>query len=573
VSAGLTTTRVDGKKTFYIRRDAISEGTDNILDPINIVLILAMRSGNIEELSLGDILDKAAARSDHTIRWKDDNRPVLCAVTNDGIDFTRLASKQRANRTLAKAMRIMGLHGQDAKVSPHQMRYGMASDLVLTSSAQQGHSKDQIADALAHSMRARARNTVVGYTGAFTGEDTWAARVNLTAKEDGFSRLVGLTNPAPKRKQPDDDESNFARPSKSAFRPVSAEQEFDEDEDLGYDLDEINCTELDRGAIDAECLDILSEDVPLVTPGRCADTLKDALVASRSIFVSTFSTINLTRAPAKGGAYLDYAKRTGLDKNNSVERLSRFLYDCPNATNGCTYAGAKDKDLLSSHVLTCKFDKPSGKVLTARKTTKAYACTVVGCTKAYNDQRELDTHHREIHQPIRCFVAQCKDNKAYIGQKALLGHVRLAHPASGLLHATVPDQTDALFPCAYESCLEEFHYFTAGSFTARKYLKHLSDEHGISDKTERDKLVPKFPGNPCFFPTCSSKELFPQDRKGRKVYNEHLAAEHGVGDEAEQVEYSWARVRGLVLPMRPQMVPEATSRRARRVVQEDSDGE
>jgi hypothetical protein len=138
------------------------------------------------------------------------------------------------------------------------------------------------------------------------------------------------------------------------------------------------------------------------------------------------------------------------------------------------------------------------------------------------------------------------------------------------LHPSIPDQIDALFLCAEESCPGESHYFASGSFTGRKYLKHLSDEHGLSDKTERDKLVPKFLGNPCFFPTCGSEELFPQDKKGREAYIEHLAVEHGVEDEAEQVEYSRACIRGLVLPMQPKVVPKATSRRARHFLQDDS---
>lgn len=108
---------------------------------------------------------------------------------------------------------------------------------------------------------------------------------------------------------------------------VSPWQEPDEDRDLSYDIDDSTRTVLDGSARDVEVTDVSSEDASLVAPCYSADTPKEAprALRSTSTFVGTFSTIDVKRAPAKGGAYPKYVIWTGQEKDSSVEELCCFF--------------------------------------------------------------------------------------------------------------------------------------------------------------------------------------------------------------------------------------------------------
>ena len=83
------------------------------------------------------------------------------------------------------------------------------------------------------------------------------------------------------------------------------------------------------------------------------------------------------------------------------------------------------------------------------------------------------------------------------------------------------------------------------------FKKHLKNAHKINDQVEQKRLLPPFAGNPCFYPGCTSTTRFPATTAGRLAYNDHLHADHDVTDENERFEYSLDRIRGYVLPRRP----------------------
>lgn len=558
--------------------------------PVKLLVVLALRSGNTDGTTFRDVISMATARTDKRIQWKFPDRPVACAVKGAGIAWSKLATKQRANRALQKALAAMGLDGT-VTLSPHQTRYGAATDLTLTKSQITAHTKQQISDFLGHGHQSRMRDTVVTYTRKYTSEETWTARVALTEKDDKFSELVNRTDLRKKRSRAENEEGDDGQPRKRAFSSAPPDNDIEDqetdgsvdegDQDIAFDVDDIVGTHLDEDSKDADTIDILSEALTS-SADNSVDNLVTALTAARGDFVDTFGRVNIVRAPRKGSKGLEYARRCGEDSDNSVNPAVQFTFRCRNAGNGCPYAGAKDVDILGSHELTCTFTEPNGKPAVERKETKQFACGVKDCNKAYNGQRELESHDRDVHRPVQCFVAGCTEKRAYVGQKALLEHVKVAHPAKGCLHPKIPDQVDAMFECTEDFCSEQFHHFASNNFTARKFLVHLLKEHNIRDKADRESRVPSWRGNPCFFPGCTSEDCFPQTKEGRKSYNAHLAAEHDVEDEAEQFEYSWARVRGVLLPLRSEVATKGKGTRnarkaprtsGRRVAREDSDEE
>jgi hypothetical protein len=258
--------------------------------------------------------------------------------------------------------------------------------------------------------------------------------------------------------------------------------------------------------------------------------------------------VNITRSPHKGGTYLEYAKRSGNDKDNSVAEMTNFLFHCFNFKNGCTYT-AMDVFQVDQHETNCKITEPVERPPTVN--AKPFPCSIDDCKKAYNGQRELDTHFRHIHQSIKCYMPGCTEKKLFKGENALLVHCRVAHPAKGQLHPTIPDQKDAVFDCPVANCGLEFRRVVGkNNYRPFTFHTHLRLEHGMNNEKDREKLVPPWGGNPCFFPGCRSKRLFPGSKEGRADYKDHLMDYHEV-EEDDTFEYSWARVRGEVLPARP----------------------
>ncbi|KAF3044266.1 hypothetical protein E8E12_001843 [Didymella heteroderae] len=129
-------------------------------------------------------------RADKRITWEHADRPVLCAVKHDGIDVETLASKQRANRTLDRALDITGVCTEGVRISPHETRYGAATDLMMPKSEHATHTKEEVSEFIAHGHQ--SRETTVKYTRRYTAEET---RVKLTAEDDKFSELVAQTDP------------------------------------------------------------------------------------------------------------------------------------------------------------------------------------------------------------------------------------------------------------------------------------------------------------------------------------------------------------------------------------------
>jgi hypothetical protein len=164
-----------------------------MLCPIKIILIIAMRSGNVRFQTMDQLLLHTSARHDKLVQWSFPDRPVLCAMSgrlSQTVDYDSLAPKQRGNRAMVHALEIMGVTDH---ASSHATRFGVASDLSKIPFKPAGHSNDQIADVLAHSHESRGSGVTEVYTGSYTQADTWTARVALTPADTPFSKLIHAT--------------------------------------------------------------------------------------------------------------------------------------------------------------------------------------------------------------------------------------------------------------------------------------------------------------------------------------------------------------------------------------------
>lgn len=81
----LTWDRLDGKKKRIVRLKTLQTSSDSIICPIKLLLILALRLGNVAETSIDDLLKNTAQRNNRTVLWRYPDRPVLCAFSSVAI--------------------------------------------------------------------------------------------------------------------------------------------------------------------------------------------------------------------------------------------------------------------------------------------------------------------------------------------------------------------------------------------------------------------------------------------------------------------------------------------------------
>ncbi|OSS54514.1 hypothetical protein B5807_00053 [Epicoccum nigrum] len=545
------------------------------------VLILALRSGNTEAFTFSDIYRNAAAHPGNIVEWLHPDKPVICAFNiRSGIDWSKLAPVQKANRSLQRALDIMGL-ADKVSISAHQLRHGFASDLTMTKPNVTGHSRDQISDALAHSGFTRTNtDTVLTYSRMYSAEDTWTARLDLTPRQANFSELVASTGSASNMSlkravQDDEGEGPRRRRPRTVISVPHGEDDEADVEESGekiheFDIDDIIQPQQDEAPEDGDIIEILSQ--PMTSEATNASgKLTAALTSTRDEFVDVFSGVNIVRAPHKGGSYLEYAKRCGNDSSNSVDKMTKYMVYCAYAPNGCSYS-APDIHQLQSHQIVCRFMNAAYQDPKKDRPIERFGCPYEGCDKNYGGQREVESHIIRKHKYTQCWVDKCAERKIFAGEDALLIHFRTAHPAKGRLHPTIPDQTDAKLECPIDGCEAQFnHCLSKNNYTNPNFLSHLLIKHGVDDEAERKKLQPTWAGNPCFHPNCESEICYPGSKQGRADYEKHLSLAHGVHD-SDLFEYTWARVRGKVLPQRPaEDKARAPRTRRRPAIIEDGD--
>jgi hypothetical protein len=157
--------KLDAGKYNNVTLNALPDTTDNIVDPIKLILIMAIRSGNICG-SIGDILHDTSKRIDRLVQWKFPDRPVLCTTETNGImNWDELANSMHSNHVLVKAVAAM-CGSKDLSITPAQLRYDFACDLgvVDQDSLFSEYTDDRISEFLAHSSASRRNDVMNGYT-------------------------------------------------------------------------------------------------------------------------------------------------------------------------------------------------------------------------------------------------------------------------------------------------------------------------------------------------------------------------------------------------------------------------
>lgn len=105
---------------------------DNVVCPIKLLLIHALRLGRVQGKSIDEVLSKARIRPDKQIVWTDGQAPIFCAITSSGAGLLvdKPASNQQAKHFVAQAGQLCGVLGS---IITDDIRRGCARDTAQRS--------------------------------------------------------------------------------------------------------------------------------------------------------------------------------------------------------------------------------------------------------------------------------------------------------------------------------------------------------------------------------------------------------------------------------------------------------
>lgn len=138
------------------------------------------------------------------------------------------------------------------------------------------------------------------------------------------------------------------------------------------------------------------------------------------------------------------------DKGMLEDGETQFLIPCKNHINGCTY-GAPKRSTVDSHERKCTVTSPE-LAPAFKQAQKPIQCKDPGCSKRFDNQTQMTTHHWKVHQwvPKRCEMPGCTNDQVFQTRSPYEVHVR-SHkvdstwqnrrcPIEGCLTATVYDK-------------------------------------------------------------------------------------------------------------------------------------
>jgi hypothetical protein len=102
---------------------------DNVICPIKLLLIHALRHGYLNGKFIDEVLSNACMRLDKQIIWKNGQVPVFCAVASFGafLLLDEPATINQASKFVAQAALLCGLH---KPLVAHDLRRGAARDIA-----------------------------------------------------------------------------------------------------------------------------------------------------------------------------------------------------------------------------------------------------------------------------------------------------------------------------------------------------------------------------------------------------------------------------------------------------------
>lgn len=151
-------------KNRKVTLEVLKNDADNVICPIKLLLIEALRHGNVQATTIDEVLRLAAARHDKIIQWVHPKLPVLCAFGHVGSNV--LVDKPAGNHQLTNNMaQAAPVAGFLEKPRGHDLRRGAAQDTAHLNGAVKGYATPAVAAVLGHSENSYQKGVTKAYVG------------------------------------------------------------------------------------------------------------------------------------------------------------------------------------------------------------------------------------------------------------------------------------------------------------------------------------------------------------------------------------------------------------------------
>ncbi len=168
--------RKNPRKNRIVTLNSFQESSENTLDTVKFIIILALRTGNLDAQNIKQLISDTANKARKVITWRYADRPVLGAFAQgSGLveDPETSAPAGQYTASLADAANAAGLL---AKLVGHDLRRGAAREVANLKRKPAGVGNTVVASALGHSRKSLALGVTDEYVGS-NSTDFWTARV------------------------------------------------------------------------------------------------------------------------------------------------------------------------------------------------------------------------------------------------------------------------------------------------------------------------------------------------------------------------------------------------------------
>ncbi|KAH7412525.1 hypothetical protein BKA64DRAFT_770267 [Cadophora sp. MPI-SDFR-AT-0126] len=557
----------NGRKNRKVKLETLKSPSNNVICPIKLLLVVALRHGNVQETNVDEFLRVLSTRRDKTVQWVHPKRPVLCAFGNVGssVQADKPAGNHQLSNNMAQAAPVAGFLAK--RVRSHDLRRGAARDAANLNSKIKGFATEAVAATLGHSDPSITKAYVGDirdsvYTmrveedfkdpfGVETTDKHFVKRRKLSkaaitdlCEEDGVDakdakarKRVGR-NALNKTVQDwseaareEDVPSVLLEQSSSEVNanmsklatinrvPVKQQGPVQQDSttlfidprlltgDIGFeDLVEDDTEEPTAAVEEAYFDEVVSQTTQTSSPELLIDGVD---------FVRYFSKINMSNNQVLAQFGHHEAKAALIASNYagySKDPVALWIFSCENAMFGCQYKNSLYAQVLE-HQRTCKFT--SAEAYNESIKVKAFPCDREGCGKSFDSKGRLTNHINEVHDWKKrgCDKDGCDPKVLFETRKEFLKHGQTAHSPY------TPSR------CLFPGCPSTIEFKSS-----KTYRSHLST-HGITDRKEKDKYMPgkkaAFVPQLCRVPKCTSTMTFAQPNRLRT----HLADKHGFTED------------------------------------------
>lgn len=523
----------DASKNHKVQLQSLTGSDGFIMCPVTWLIVLALRTGAVEQTSIEDLQSATDATYNKTIIWQFPERPVVCAFRAFGcmLDLEQPATNIQLLKSLRQGCDLIGML---QSVVTHDLRRGAAAELAHMPGDLPGASTVGAARMLSHTNSVRDQGITADYVG-HVREDTWKKRLHAEFEDEFGPETVarpffkstrqkssaidaiaiehgldpGVTKERTKARQIGQKrlrdewirDSQITPSEDNIFSARSAEAGRDEAED---DTDNIDprLRAIDQiitgGTNDVEFMSTATS----LLPGD-ADYMPtgDRLPSDHTEFVTKFSRINVVRNEVAGSV-----KPVGAVEGGSRDAVSRYLYKCINAPD-CTRT-FQTHHLRDTHGQVCD---PSAKVV------HPFACAEDFCESTFPTQTGLNTHMQYVHgtwTPQGCNEPGCDSQEVFQNRGQFLIHRQNYHS----------DWT----PRVCSVCFEHFEQRRAFVAHIKKYHPERMEEL-MPPKTKKRKRASlpetvNWVTSQCAFPGCKSDYAF----DARSKYVQHLRIMHKI---------------------------------------------